>query len=83
MTLDEMIARAYSHFLQHRCHAEQQRPIFEQYAKEELNLSEEELFEFSIPNESDVEDEIVSDKFDHFYTWYYINYVITPANKLL
>ena len=84
MNLDTMIAEAYGHFL-HACFYELYKKIvFAHFAKDELDLPEEEIPDFIRRTETDDEDEIDSREFDRFYTWYYINYVIhTPVTVTL
>jgi len=84
MNLDTMIAEAYGHFL-HACAYEMYKKIvFAHFAKDELDLPEEEILDFIRSTQEDDEDEIDSREFDRFYTWYYINYVLhTPVTATL
>lgn len=83
MSLDQMIADAYGHFLNHYNGPEISAPIFHRYAIEELNLSETAALVYTRPTEIEIEDEIASDKFDRFYTWYYINYMINQQHSTI
>ena len=76
MNLDIMIATAYGHFLQERRHYCQSHPIFVHYAKDELDLPENEIDSFIRVVHEEDEGEIDSSEFDRFYTWYYINYMV-------
>ncbi len=78
MKLDLIIANAYGHFLYHYNSYEKSKPIFERYAKEELNLPEEELEGFMRKTIVEDENEINSAEFDRFYIWYYFNYMFVP-----
>jgi len=76
MNLDSIIAEAYGHFLQACSNELYKQIVFAHFAKDELDLTEEEIPDFIRRTETDDEDEIDSREFDRFYTWYYINYVI-------
>ena len=83
MSIEQMIAQSYGHFLKHFSDPEKAAPIFLQYAIEELNLSGDAALQYTRPILTDVEDEIASDKFDHFYIWYFVNYMTHSQDSTL
>jgi len=77
MTVSEMVDKIYELFLKAHYDSDSIQEIIRRYAKEELGLSEEEAGKYAEKTEPDMVGEIDDSDFNHFYVWYYFNY-LTP-----
>ena len=77
MTVSEMVDKTYELFLKAQYDSVSIQRIVQRYAKEELGLSEEETDKYAEKTEPDMVGEIDDADFNHFYVWYYFNY-LTP-----
>jgi len=78
MSIEDAICIACEHFLKNFQSATQSQPLFEQYAREELELTGDDITEFTLYalNGLKVRNTEDADQFYRFYTWYLINKVI-------
>jgi hypothetical protein len=77
MTVSDMVDKIYELFLKAQYDSAGIQQIIQRYAKEELGLSEEEAEKYAEKTEPDMVGEIDDSDFNHFYIWYFFNY-LTP-----
>jgi hypothetical protein len=77
MTVSEMVDKIYELFLKAQYDSVSIQEIIRRYAKEELRLSAEQAVNYAEQTEPDMVGEIDDADFNHFYIWYYFNY-LTP-----
>ena len=78
MTIDYIVALAYSHLHQNQFTVDEIRDLIKQHAIEELNLSEGDAEALARKDEPDCQDQIDATAFQNFYLWYYFNQVAPP-----
>ena len=77
MNTEEFFVEVVAHFLTNYKGGETARQLFENYAKEELKMSETDAIDFSnlVEKGTDVKDMQDELQKQRFYLWYYINYM--------
>jgi len=75
MTLDEMTDLSKDHFMAKLPTEVTKMIIFHHYASEELDLPPDQMADFIIKTRIGEREDLLNDE-DHFYTWYYVNYVV-------